>query len=285
MKTPTIRLISILLTLVPIVSFGAAKDDIEEFSNIVKSGSFACEEQYTVLFGNGIMNSEQDSKDSLIELTTQMHPKLIPKLKDNTAYNNVYNPTENFIRDLEESYHQKNYADRKQLIEWLANSTLAPKWFQQYVKDLIVKLNNERILSSDVTQSHVKIYNSLLAKGRQLTPVTHSQGNLFVNEAYFGIQEPLRQGMSIVSVANPDDVVADRDQRHAYKNAGYFSTSGDIFYLNAHEDHLMGLAGTGDRNFNNYLDKLFAPKDFLGHSFIDVYMDTSTANPERVNLM
>lgn len=91
-------LISIITTLAilwnPSLSYSSAEDEIEEYSNIVKSGRYACEEQFAVLFGNGIANDAQDSKNSRIELEKQLEgPINTAGLEDKTVYNNVYNPT------------------------------------------------------------------------------------------------------------------------------------------------------------------------------------------------
>lgn len=63
MKVQIALLLSMLFVLFSVAVYAAsASDTVSEFSKIVRSGNYACEEQFTILFGNGIANDEIDSK-------------------------------------------------------------------------------------------------------------------------------------------------------------------------------------------------------------------------------
>lgn len=271
------------------LSTASSANSIDEFSKIIKSHQYACEEQFAVLFGNGFNVDKLSASDSIITLQTIVtdNSNFPPNLENKTTFNNIYNSTHVFaIHDAAEIIIQKPGAEIGQLLEYLSGDSPSPNWFQKLMRQLLNANNSIRSNLLSTTRSHVQIYNSLLAKGRQITPVTHSQGNLFVNDSYNGIHESLRQGVGIVSVANPDDVVADRDQRHAYENTAPFLTTGDVFYLNVLEDEIMDWLGSGDMNFDNYPGTLDAPNDPFGHSFINVYLDTTAnQNPNAAQMI
>ena len=252
-------------------------DDIDGFDSVVIDYKYACDDSFEVLFGNGILTEHQDALQSLITLQSQINPQLPLSLKEITTFGYIYNETDNFFADMWESMYQKTGADIKQLHRWISNLDNAPKSVRDNFIELAKGVDRQRVSSSPTTQKHVEIYNSLLSKGRKVAAVTHSQGNLFVNEAHLGIYEELKDGIGIVSVANPDDEVADESSHHQFTNTTGFSTSGAVFNINLDEDLLMRAIRFGGANFDNYYD-IFAPlKNNFGHSFIDSYMDT-TAN-------
>lgn len=106
----------------------SAQEKIEEYSNIVKSGRFACEEQFAILFGNGIGNDASDAKLSISELQEQLaKPIKKARLEKKTAYNNVYNPTHSGgLADAIESLVQKLGSNIGVINRWLSNIDTLP---------------------------------------------------------------------------------------------------------------------------------------------------------------
>lgn len=86
--------------------------------------------------------------------------------------------------------------------------------------------------------------------------VAHSQGNLYGNIAYFGIDPQYPDRFGMVSVANPDDYVADGGP-----------------YTTIEEDIIIGSLPTAlDSNVDNFSNTYINPFDLSGHNFIKSYM-------------
>ena len=198
----------------------------------------------------------------------------------------VYNPTYLFgVPDLIESAYQVFTADFAQINRWIGNLNAAPKPVEDIFVSIADGIDSVRAASLPTTRQHSIIYNSLLNNGRKVAAVTHSQGNLFVNEAYLGIHGALKDGIGIVAVGSPDDVVADHSENHRFENTTGFRDPGkDIYNINLEEDTFMRTVGLlhlelDHWNFDNYVGTDRAPSGTnLGHNFITAYMDTSANN-------
>ena len=74
---------------------------------------------------------------------------------------------------------------------------------------------------------HIYDDNKDLCEGKKVVVVAHSQGNLFANIAYKGINKDNIDGFGIVSVANPSGYVA--------------GDSSDTYYTTIEEDKVIAV--------------------------------------------
>jgi hypothetical protein len=112
-----------------------------------------------------------------------------------------------------------------------------------------------------------KKYNEDLCQGDKVVVVAHSQGNLYANIAYTGINENVIDGFGIVSVANPSWYVASDDSNQ--------------FYTTIDEDLIIGfLPGALSPNVNNFPG--LNSDDLSGHMFIKSYLAQGLEAESRI---
>ncbi len=269
-------------------TFNAKTMEYSSIDAALAEGRFSCDSRYQILFGNGMITSQYEAsiaKDSLQSLVSR---KISSDLLNQTDFHYIYNPTFGFRADLIEAAKQKVSADTSQVFRWASNLDYLPDWMQEEFIDLSAQIDRYRVSALPVTRKHIRTYNALLNRGRRVAVVPHSQGNLFVNEAYLGIYLALKEGVGIVSTANPDDEVADASANHVFASKRGFtnifglSLNQPPIHINIVEDWVMrgvrsATQTTPGHNFDNYpiFDSLFTG---LGHDFINNYLDTEANN-------
>ncbi|MDR4507492.1 MAG: hypothetical protein MRJ65_04515 [Candidatus Brocadiaceae bacterium] len=88
---------------------------------------------------------------------------------------------------------------------------IIPDYLQDTLKEIANIVDAAVVSASPPVQEHIEQYNTYLGEGRKMVLVAHSQGNLYGNIAYLGIDPQYIKGFGMVSVANPDDYVAGGD--------------------------------------------------------------------------
>lgn len=148
-----------------------------------------------IYFGNGVWNSKDQAKDSIIELQYIINKEIIkddPKLK--AKYGGVklqYNWSYGEMIDLLETFYQLKEAGQ-----------IGEKTFFTLVDELMAKqvsdITNENLQSireqlvnlienteeDEVDKMLVKYYKESLKYGHRVLLVSHSQGNMFANRVY-----------------------------------------------------------------------------------------------------
>lgn len=215
-----------------------------------------CEDNKVRLsFGNGVLNSAKDARYSLKVLMELLDNSLQGTgYKDKIAYDISHNPTDG-LKDFGEAMEQIGETDWIQFWRYLAGLDIMPDSIQAIFKAVSINYDKAKIAEYPSIQKHVDKYNKRLCLGDKVVVVAHSQGNLFANIAYTGINENTIDGFGIVSVANPDS-----------------SVEGDGLYTTIDEDYIMALIPTAmPSNLDNFIGPVNLKEPF-GHSFINSYM-------------
>ena len=135
------------------------------------------EARATIFFGNGINTTSESAAVSRRKLQEEL----------GSSYNGIalsygvaYNQTDGIILDLAQSLLQAQIQWSSQIMGWMNNLGAAPDWyntlFQKSAQDASKLVAPE--LDGQVLQYHDE-----LLRGHSVLVVSHSQGNLYVNEA------------------------------------------------------------------------------------------------------
>jgi uncharacterized protein YfaP (DUF2135 family) len=184
-------------------------------------------------------------------------------------YRRFHNPTDGFLRDLAESFRQKE----------LEQPAIRGRWelFFQILRgldpgaglsDLVregSKLYAEKLIAQAAPQpivdNFVATMQSLLAENRKIVAVAHSQGNLFLNSVYDKVKATLATNSLIpVHVATP-----------AATTRGSYATSSSDQVINAIR---LVLGNTLPSTINIPIANA-TPFDPLGHSFVEIYLQSA----------
>lgn len=106
-----------------------------------------------------------------------------------------------------------------------------------FFKEITNAINTAIVEGNLAVKNYVEKYNKFLSEGNKVVVVAHSQGKLFANIAYLGINSKYIDGFGIVSVGNPGSHVA-----------------GGGPYTALDEDIIIGsVYGVLPANFDNFL--------------------------------
>ncbi|TLD40038.1 MAG: hypothetical protein JETT_3692 [Candidatus Jettenia ecosi] len=216
-----------------------------------------CQPGVVVFFGNGVWNDVENAKASTFLLTDRLETHISGTNLDGIiTYKLAHNPSEGALEDLLETFEQEAQTDYSKLWNYLAGLDIMPDYLQDKLKEIANRVNAAIVSANPSVQEHIGQYNTYLGEGRKVVLVAHSQGNLYGNIAYLGIDPQYLDRFGIVSVANPDDYVA-----------------GGGPYTTIKEDLIIGSLPTAlDSNVNNFSNTYINPFDLSGHSFIKSYM-------------
>lgn len=217
----------------------------------------SCQPGVIVFFGNGVWNDVEDAEGSLRLLRKRFEAHITgTNLHGTITYTLAYNPSEGALKDLLETFEQEAQTDYSKLWNYLAGLDIMPDYLQDKLKEIANIVNAAIVSANPSVQEHIGQYNTYLGEGRKAVLVAHSQGNLYGNIAYLGIDPQYLDRFGIVSVANPDDYVA-----------------GSGLYTTIEEDLIIGsIPHALDSNVNNFSNTYINPFDLSGHNFIDSYM-------------
>lgn len=179
------------------------------FTLLTSTVGFCNDKFINVIFGNGVYNTFEDADLSKELLKNRLVPKLSAlNLGNLVIFNVAHNPTLAVINDLLEAFTQNQQTDTIQFWKYLAGLDLMPDYLQHKLKFLSSNISASIIEANPAVQEHIEIYNGLLCGGNKVVVVAHSQGNMFANLAFEGLNPDVADGFGIVSVANPDSYVA-----------------------------------------------------------------------------
>lgn len=242
------------------------------FVSEVKSADEFCgnSSDTVIVFGNGIMNTEEDANDSRIILRNKLHAILPPEQFALLEFDIAYNKSYGFMSDLYESLKQRVVSDNYSVSfwRWIGNIDVLPDLVQNHIKDMVSTFDISEHYGQEDISNHISLYRTSVAEGKTVLVVSHSQGNLFANAAYQDLYQssnPIPSGsFGIVGVASPASFVA-----------------GDGPYTTLIEDAIIGaIAATSavvgtvtplNPNITNIGDGTESG-DWKNHSFIDSYM-------------
>jgi hypothetical protein len=135
-------------------------------------------------------------------------------------------------------------------------------------------LDYSALLTTDSLRDHVKTYQNVIAEGKKVILVAHSQGNLFGNQAYNFLSTYERRSFGMVSVSNVDNnVLGD-----ASAAALYTTLNNDKVILALIAAQLGLPTSPMLPNTENQADN----GDFLGHSFVGSYMVENSQSETQI---
>jgi hypothetical protein len=182
-----------------------------------QSSSDTCTPAATlVYFGNGILNTHADAVQAMdaLELATQQQLGTVgtpPGVNFCLAYDSEYQLVMggliNLPLQLLDAAEQDGIALASQAVSWITNLGAASPKLQDLALAAIQSANNVDLATRPDLQAQVAHYEADLAAGSKIIVVAHSQGNLYVNEAYSDIS-PDPAFLNVIAVATPANYVA-----------------------------------------------------------------------------
>lgn len=244
---------------------------------------------YSIFFGNGIMNTQDDYEDgrqALEDLFGTTYDGL-PVL-----YGNAIDYTQGFWTDLLAVMHQEVDAYEEDGLTWtlaiqiflgiqpegtsLSLIDLMQQAVQQVINTaasaLLDLFNDNEAHIADTVVEHVQLYeDAILDHNQRVLVVAHSQGTLYANMAYTTVMnnpDVPAKSMAIVDVAALVASVADGQNR-------YVTSSGDmaVASLRAVINSFV-LPSNVDLPYNH--------DDILGHNFVLTYLAASSASESMI---
>ncbi len=214
-----------------------------------------CQQGVFVVFGNGVWNDKEQADSSRRRLTRRLESHVAgTDLEGIITYATAHNPSDGILLDLMETFEQNLQTDWSQFWRYLAGLDLMPDFLQNKLIEIANTVDESILQGNPAVQSHIEKYNKFLSEGNKVVVVAHSQGNLFANIAYLGIDSQHIDGFGIVSVGNPDNYVA-----------------GSGPHTTLDEDIIIGnVPGSLPANIDNFFGINF--RDLTGHMFEKSYM-------------
>lgn len=159
-----------------------------------------------VVFGNGIMNTENDAEKSLRRLRNELRIALLPEEFSKLQFTLAYNKSYGFFQDLYESAKQKLGAENVVVSfwRWVGNEEVMPDALQAELKAMATRFDFATRVAPEDLNNHVLLYRTSMLEGKKVLVVSHSQGNFFVNAAY----EKLFTGDSALTTTSSFGIVA-----------------------------------------------------------------------------
>jgi hypothetical protein len=169
-----------------------------------------------IYFGNGIKTfTKHDAQKNLERIKLEFKRSLSSEDYATLGFDLAFNPSSGAALDLLEAIKQKgleeNYA--VSFWRWMSNLDPMPDWLRDFAKERIVSATTVLMATTPTLQEHVALYEGDLLTGKSVVVIAHSQGNLFVNEAYTKVFAPgtlfhgSEASFKIVSVATPASYV------------------------------------------------------------------------------
>ena len=224
-----------------------------------------------VVFGNGIMNTEDDAADSREKLRGELLAVLpiedFNKLQFALAYNKSYG----FFRDLYESAKQKVLSENLPVAfwRWLGNQEVMPDALQTELKSMATRFDFATRVAPEDLNNHILLYRTSMLEGKKVLVVSHSQGNFFVNAAY----EKLFTGSNALTTTSSFGIVAVATPASFTAGGGPYTTLVEDLVIQA-----IALATPpgvlpprSSDNITN-IGSGATSSDWKGHGFIEEYM-------------
>ena len=220
-------------------------------------GGQQCQPETVVFFGNGVWNDAEDADESRRFLQDVLEIHISGTNLDGTiTYKLAHNPSDGYLEDLLETFEQDLQTDYSLFWNYLAEWDTMPDFLQDKIIAIANEVDAAVVSANSSVQEHITLYNRYLSEGKLVVLVPHSQGNLYGNIAYLGINPQHSDGFGMVSVANPD---------------GYVAGGGP--YTTIDEDLIIGSIPLALLpNLDNFFGPLNWGDIWGGHSFIKSYM-------------
>lgn len=169
---------------------------------------FCSQKDSAIFFGNGVWSDRADAKIALQELENSLSIVLSPDELQKVEFGLAYNTTNGKLEDLFESFIQDISTDVTLLWRTLAVLVPMPESFRDKLVEFAAAIDEQALLNTQDLSIHVIAYKNKILEGKKVILVSHSQGNLFANQAYGNLSTSEQNSFGIVAVANPDSFVA-----------------------------------------------------------------------------
>jgi hypothetical protein len=232
-----------------------------------------CEPVETVVyFGNGINTPRYKAKYHKDLVSRRLKDSLPPDEYKLLQFEVSYNESSDLTIDLLEAIIQDLQTDYSRFWRILGGIGIMPDWFADIMNEIAAAVDRVALVTTDSLADQVNDYNKQIKEGKMVLLVAHSQGNFFGNQAYGVLNSTAKQSFGIVSVANPDSIIAD---------GGPYTTLEEdkvIEYIGLVKD-LLGLQVPKRPNLTNSPVEL---PDERGHSFINAYMVEGSNSDQKI---
>ncbi|MEI2774343.1 MAG: hypothetical protein V9G98_27825 [Candidatus Competibacter sp.] len=170
--------------------------------------NFCSEKDTTIYFENGIWADRFTAGIDLKELENAVKTAVSPEQFDKIGFDLAYNTTDGRIADLLEAFVQSISSDVTLFWRTLATLVPMPASLRDNMLSQAAAIDEAAILNRQDVADHVAHFKNTILEGKKALVVSHSQGNFFVNQEYFGLSAPEKSSFGIVAVANPATNVA-----------------------------------------------------------------------------
>lgn len=238
-----------------------------------------CASGYSVFFGNGIRTDIIKAQANARRVRAMLG---LEYDGESMTYDVSYNPTENIFGDLLEVFEMKLAEDRtlswQLFFRWVSGefvSSSLQNILEDYfgfdgpnrIEEAAARLSGPTGYTDRTVVQHVSNYDSELLAGKRVLVVSHSQGNLYSNAAYSGLQRLGRtdydlNAFGIAAIATPATNVSNGDD--------YVTSDTDLVI-----DSLRNIVSPATLAANDFSVPSFPAGDRLGHGFNEVYTSQS----------
>ena len=227
-----------------------------------------------VFFGNGVITDEDSAYSSRDMITKRLETAMSPEEFEVLDFKLSYNDTHTLPLDLLESTIQFLTGNVSRFWRILWELDPMPDLVADQMLLLSSALDYSALLTTGNLRDHVKTYQNVIAEGKKVILVAHSQGNLFGNQAYNFLSTYERRSFGMVSVSNVDNnVLGD-----ASAAALYTTLNNDKVILALIAAQLGLPTSPMLPNTENQADN----GDFLGHSFVGSYMVENSQSETQI---
>ena len=234
-----------------------------------------CDTKETVIFfGNGIKTIEKKAYESRNIIQKHLKSKFTPEEFKTLEFAIAYNGTHTLPLDLLESVIQILTGNISKFWRYFFGLDPIPEWFAENFILLAGMLDKSGLLTTDSLAKHVNTYKTVIAEGKKVILVAHSQGNLFGNQSYNLLDSREQQSFGMVSVANVDNNVLGSNS----VDSPYTTLESDKVILALIAAQLALPTSPMQPNTENFP----ATDNFWGHSFIDSYMVEESNSANRI---
>jgi hypothetical protein len=169
-----------------------------------------------IYFGNGVLNTHAEAESAMGKLDLAVRAKLGPLVGPTSiqfclAYDSEYQLVSggliNLPLQLLDALEQEGVELTSQVLSSIGNVAFAPPELQDIALASIESASTVNLALRPDLQAQEAHYKQDLSAGRKIIVVAHSQGNLYVNQAYTDLA-PTPADFDVVAVASPADYVA-----------------------------------------------------------------------------
>jgi hypothetical protein len=229
----------------------------------------------TVVFGNGILTTQQGAIDGRDSLKARIKDYFTAEEFQNIGFDVAQNTSAGAINDLVETAVQIEQTDPQfsWVAYWLGLSGFGNgNIVMAEIVSLYYNLSGDALQAQQDMSDQLGLYRSITDNGGHIVLVAHSQGNLFASLAYSQLTAAQQNNISVVGVAVPST-----------------SVPGNGFYVTLQSDLVIsGLALAKalallplplDANEVNNSQS----EDWTGHYFLPSYLDGDRSGIDIIN--